>query len=53
MSELRKRFEKETGKKVEITAHFDCEYLECDYDVPVDIWNSEYILWLENLINKN
>lgn len=51
MSDLRKRFEKETGKKVDITVRFDCEDSECDYVMNIDMINNEYTKWLEELAN--
>jgi hypothetical protein len=51
MSELRKRFEKETGKKVDTTASFPCLNSECDCIEEIDMVNNEYTIWLENLAN--
>jgi len=41
---LKDRFNKETGKLHETSDVF------CDCGTRVDIWNDEYVSWLENLV---
>jgi hypothetical protein len=48
--DLREQFEKETNKKLETTTTFDCR--GCDLEQEVDIWNDNYIFWLESKVKK-
>ena len=48
--DLRKQFEKETNKKLEVEMTFNCN--SCQSDVGVDVWNDNYIFWLESKVEK-
>lgn len=50
MSDLRKRFEKETGKTVGEIGIYECD--NCGNDqLEIETWNDNYVFWLENLAN--
>ena len=48
--DFREQFKKETGKKLGKTYTFDCEY--CDSELGVDVWNDDYIFWLEKKLTE-
>lgn len=47
-NELKKLFEIETNKFTQKEGNFNCN--NCKSTVKIDIWNDEYISWLENKI---
>nr|WP_319268266.1 hypothetical protein [uncultured Draconibacterium sp.] len=50
MSDLRKRFEKETGKTVGEIGIYECDSCGND-ELEIETWNDNYVFWLENLAN--
>jgi hypothetical protein len=47
---LRERFKNETKGDISVKRSFDCD--NCGHDVVIDVWNDEYINWLENKANS-
>lgn len=47
---LRKEFEKETGQKIEVTRTFETKVYETE--VQIDVWNDDYIFWLQEKLVK-
>jgi len=46
----RKEFEKETGQKIEVTRTFETKVYETE--VQIDVWNDDYIFWLQEKLVK-
>lgn len=47
---LHKEFEKETGKKIDVTRTFETKVYETE--VQIDVWNDDYIFWLQEKLVK-